>query len=128
MADEAERDEADTADPAPRPKRKKKKRKAAEEGTGGREIPAHWPVFARAYPADPELDRLVEAFERGDHAAVRAGAERLAKASEAEEVRRAAADLRRRVDPDPLAVKLLLAAIALLVLLSAWYWSHAHAP
>lgn len=135
VADEAEREGAEqgsrdpeAGDAAPRPKRKKKKRKAAEEAGGGREIPAGWPAFARTYPADAELDRLVEAFERGDHAAVRDGADRLAKGSEAEEVRRAAADLRRRVDPDPLAVMLLLASIALLVLLSAWYWSHAHAP
>ena len=115
-------------EPAPPKRRKKKKRRADTEAQGGRQIPADWPPFARAYPADPALDRLVDAFERGDYAAVRAGAPVLAKTADSDDVRRAAADLRRRVDPDPLAVGLLLAAAALLVFLSAWYWSHAHAP
>ncbi|WP_437482716.1 hypothetical protein WME75_41405 [Sorangium sp. So ce1014] len=43
-------------------------------------------------------------------------------------VRRAARALLRRIDPDPLAVALLLAAIALLAFLSLWYWSHSHVP
>ncbi|WP_437967101.1 hypothetical protein WMF04_47410 [Sorangium sp. So ce260] len=42
------------------------------------------------------------------------------------DARRAARELLRRVDPDPLAVALLLAAIALLAFLSLWYWSHSH--
>ncbi|XYH97341.1 hypothetical protein ACMHYB_57885 [Sorangium sp. So ce1128] len=43
------------------------------------------------------------------------------------EVRRAARALLRRIDPDPLAVALLVAAVALLAFLSLWYWSHSHA-
>ncbi|MGK3988353.1 hypothetical protein WME99_35250 [Sorangium sp. So ce136] len=43
------------------------------------------------------------------------------------EVRRAARALLRRIEPDPLAVGLLVAAVALLAFLSLWYWSHSHA-
>ncbi|XXY55007.1 hypothetical protein WME91_28145 [Sorangium sp. So ce269] len=43
------------------------------------------------------------------------------------EVRRAARALLRRIEPDPLAVALLVAAVALLAFLSFWYWSHSHA-
>ncbi|AKT36253.1 hypothetical protein [Chondromyces crocatus] len=116
-----------------RPKRKKKKRRAADDAAEGeREAgprrPAWWPAFARQYPEDPTLDRLVAAFEDGNYAVVRVEAEQLAKGSEREAVRRAAADLRRRVDPDPLAVVMLLASVGLLVFLSAWYWSHGHGP
>ena len=85
---------------------------------------AKLPVFARAYPRDPELDALVDAFEAGNYARVREGAERLAGSAERDEVRRAARDLRRRVDPDPLMIYLLLAATALLVVLAVHYWTH----
>ncbi|WP_437306071.1 hypothetical protein [Sorangium sp. So ce388] len=43
------------------------------------------------------------------------------------EVRRAARALLRRIEPDPLAIALLVAAVALLAFLSLWYWSHSHA-
>ncbi|WP_437622051.1 hypothetical protein [Sorangium sp. So ce1151] len=43
------------------------------------------------------------------------------------EVRRAARALLRQIEPDPLAVALLVAAVALLAFLSFWYWSHSHA-
>lgn len=82
------------------------------------------PDPAKGTPADPELARLVAAFERGDYATVRADAPRLAKTTSSEEVRRAALDLRRRIDPDPLAAALIVAAVCLLVFLSYWYWSH----
>jgi len=114
---------------APRPKRRKKKRRAeAAEPSAVRRAPAGWPAFARNFPEDPELERLVEAFERGNFAAVRAGAPRLAREAGREEVRRAAAELLKRTQPDPLAAMLLLAAVGLLVFLSIWYWSHQHGP
>ncbi|CAN98580.1 putative membrane protein [Sorangium cellulosum So ce56] len=82
---------------------------------------------APARPRDPEIERLEEAFERGDYALVRAEAGRLAKEAERDEIRRAARALLRRIDPDPLAVVLLVAAMALLAFLALWYWSHGHA-
>ncbi|WP_437713313.1 hypothetical protein WMF45_46475 [Sorangium sp. So ce448] len=82
---------------------------------------------APARPRDPEIERLEQAFERGDYALVRAEAGRLAKEAERDEIRRAARALLRRIDPDPLAVVLLVAAMALLAFLALWYWSHSHA-
>jgi hypothetical protein len=86
--------------------------------------PAPLPMFARGYPREPELDALVAAFEAGNYARVREGAQRLAESAERDEVRRAARDLRKRVDPDPLMIYLLLAATALLVILAVHYWTH----
>lgn len=85
------------------------------------------PAFARAFPKNAELDRLVDAFERGDYAAVREGAPRLAKSTDRDDVRRAARELRRRIDPDPLAVYLVVVAALLLVVLAGFYFTHAHA-
>ncbi len=125
---------AETEEPAP-PKRKKKKRKPAEAGPGatperaraeldaaGRERPR----FVLSFPSDPELDRLVAAFERGDFAAVRAGAMPLAERAEDERVRDAALELRRRIDPDPLIRYLLLASVVLLVVLVLHAYAHKH--
>ncbi|MCC6556529.1 MAG: hypothetical protein IT372_26520 [Polyangiaceae bacterium] len=148
MSDEA----ADGELPQPGPSRKRRKRQqeagaeslttprasegeAEDRGAGAEADPApapaslrpEIPLFARGFPRNDELDRLFAAFERGDHAAVRAGAARLAKDAPDEDVRRAAAELLRRIEPDPLAVGLLLAAVALLVFLSSWYWAQAHA-
>lgn len=84
------------------------------------------PAFARAYPDDPQLQELVDAFERGAHNVVRDRAEKLAVATSDPEVAKAARDLRSRLEPDPLAVKLLVAAVLLLVFLSAWAYHVAH--
>jgi hypothetical protein len=109
----------------PRRKKKKKKRADAPQEPAQDEAPRRdVPGFAEAYPRHPELDRLLDAFERGDYAAVRAGAPRLAESAKDEDVRRAARELRLRIDPDPLAAWLLLVAAALLVFLAGWYWRH----
>jgi hypothetical protein len=86
------------------------------------------PSFARAFPASPELDALVEAFARGDYARVRAEAPKLAKATEDETTRAAAMTLVERTAPDPLAVRLLLLTGALLVFLTGWWIVHGKAP
>jgi hypothetical protein len=68
---------------------------------------------------------LVAAFERGDFAYVRAHAEQLAKDATDKRVAAAAKQLRRRIDPDPLVVQLLLMALALLAFLIGWtYIAH----
>jgi hypothetical protein len=97
-------------------KDKDKPRKQADTG----------PSFARGYPDDPELRELLAAFERGAHNVVRDRAEKLAQSTSNPDVARAARDLRSRLEPDPLAVKLLLAAVALLIFLSAWAYHTAH--
>lgn len=78
-------------------------------------------------PDHPVLRELLDAFERGDYRLVRERAPRLAEetSQSAPEVARAARDLRARLDPDPLAVKLIIASVTLLVFLSAWAY-HTH--
>lgn len=98
---------------------KKKRRRAAAARPEG-------PSFARHFPREPELDKLVAAFERGNYALVRAEAPRLMKATERDDVRLAARELRRRIDPDPLASFLLVAAAGLLAFLAYFYFAHAH--
>ncbi|WP_437763170.1 hypothetical protein WMF27_42450 [Sorangium sp. So ce281] len=107
------------AEPRRPPKKRGKRRDGKAAPPPGNDAPAH--------PRDPEIERLEQAFERGDYALVRAEAGRLAKEAERDEIRRAARALLRRIDPDPLAVVLLVAAMALLAFLALWYWSHGHA-
>ena len=78
------------------------------------------PRFLLEFPADPELQRLVRAFEAGNYAAVRAGAPKLAEQTEDPIVRAAARELRRRIDPDPLMKYLLWVALGLFVFV-VWY-------
>ena len=124
---QAEAGAEEDARPKPRKRRKKKrkKRKKVEEpelrparDAQGRDRPA----FLLAFPHDPELDRLVEAYESGDYATVRRDAPRLAERTEDAAVRDAAWELRRRIDPDPLARYLLLTGVALLVFLILWVY------
>ena len=138
MSDEAPEEQA------PRPVRKaKKKRREAPVMTGSPgggapaqdEAPAQKasasraprlekPSFAADFPSDPALDELLQAFEEGNYARVRREAPALAKRTDRAAVRRAALELRKRLDPDPLATYMLIAAALLLVFLAAWYWSH----
>ncbi len=84
------------------------------------------PAFALSFPKDPGLDALVAAFEAGDYARVRREAPALAKSTDRPEVRTAARELRKRLDPDPIAVYLLGTAALLLVFLAGWFWMHPH--
>jgi hypothetical protein len=86
------------------------------------------PAFALGWPRDEALDALVVAFEAGDYARVRRDAPELARSTDDDAVRRAARELRRRLDPDPVAVYMLMAAATLLVFLAGWYWLHPHTP
>lgn len=121
-------------DDEPRPEKKKKRRRkkrpaeAAEPDAPDEAQEDGRPAFARGYPRDGALDALVDAFERGDYARVRSDAPALARTTKDEEIRRAARDLRGRVDPDPLAVYLVAGALALLVVLAGYYWTHPHVP
>ena len=118
MSDEAPADEA-----PPRPAKKRKKRAKPAPAAPRR---AGVPAFALAFPADAELDRLVDAFEAGNYALVRDAAPKLARQTASDDVRRAARELRRRVDPDPLMVYLVGVAALLLGVLAYWYWTHPH--
>lgn len=81
------------------------------------------PAFMLEFPRDPELEALMRAFELGDFATVRAEAEPLARRASSDAVRRAALELRRRIDPDPLIVLFLGLSIALFIFITAWVYA-----
>lgn len=85
------------------------------------------PRFLLDFPDDPALERLISAFEAGNFALIRRDAEGLARSTSDPEVRKAALELRRRIDPDPLAKYLIAISVALLVVLTVWaYRGGAH--
>jgi len=122
------------AEPAPKKKKKKKRKKAdaAVETPKSRQYPGladdDVPAFALAYPEDATLDELVLLFEQGRYHDVRERAHKLVHATDRDDVRAAARDLLKRLDPDPLARWLIIGALVLLVFLSGWYWTHPHSP
>jgi hypothetical protein len=75
------------------------------------------------FPEDPELELLIAAFESGNFAQVRAEAPKLAASTPSEAVRRAALELRRRTEPDPLLVGMLGLCILLFVFLATWIYT-----
>jgi hypothetical protein len=81
------------------------------------------PAFLLNFPADPQLERLILAFEAGDFAQVRAQAPQLVASTTDDAVRRAALELRRRTDPDPLLLVLLGLCVVLFVFLVAWVYT-----
>jgi hypothetical protein len=82
------------------------------------------PPFARWFPPDPELEDLVAAFSAGNYRVVRAEAPRLAERTSDPRVRRAALELRRRIEPDPMQLYLLVLAGLLLAFLTLWFYAH----
>ncbi len=87
-----------------------------------------FPRFARDFPRDPELDRLVVAFTRGDYATVRTGAPKLAAETKDEAVANAARTLGERIQADPTAKLLFAATAALLAFLTLWWIAHDGPP
>jgi hypothetical protein len=86
------------------------------------------PRFLLDFPEDANLEPLIAAFERGDYAYVREHAERVGRETDREDVREAALELRRRIDPDPLVKYLFVASIFLLLFLIAWTYLGSTAP
>jgi hypothetical protein len=84
------------------------------------------PAFAKDFPRDPALDRLVDLFEQGNYAAVRKEAPAVLAATDDADVRAAVKEIQRRIEPEPLAVGLVAIAAVLLVILAGWYWTHPH--
>jgi hypothetical protein len=82
------------------------------------------PSFTRSFPPDPELERLVASFAAGDYRTVRREAPQLAGRAADPLVRKAALELRRRIEPDPLALYLLVLAALLLAFLTIWFYAH----
>jgi hypothetical protein len=128
-ADEAAPAEASA--PKKRRKKKKKPEDAAESVPQIFERPRldakgiERPAFLLRFPEDPELEPVIAAFEAGNYAHVRAAAQKLSEQGQTPEVRRAADELLRRIDPDPLMKLFLAVAIALLLVVVAYgYMGH----
>ncbi len=129
-ADEAAPAEVD----APKKRRRKKQKKlgdAAESEPQILERPRldakgiERPAFLLRFPEDPELEPVIAAFEAGNYAHVRAAAQKLSEQGRTPELRRAADELLRRIDPDPLMKVFLAVAIALLLVVVAYgYMGH----
>jgi hypothetical protein len=83
------------------------------------------PRFLLHFPRDPELEELVRAFEAGDYATVRSKAPELAERTCNPEVRSAALELTRRIQPDPLMTYVFVVLFAVLLYLSCWAYGHA---
>jgi hypothetical protein len=81
------------------------------------------PRFLLDFPEDPDLERLIAAFEAGNFALVRRDAVRLAESTADPAVKEAALELRRRIDPDPLAKYLLAISFVLLLILTIWAYA-----
>lgn len=81
------------------------------------------PVFLLDFPEDPELERLVQAFEAGNYAEVRKSAPGVAERARTPEIRAAALELRRRIDPDPLSFYIVLISAVLLLFLAVWAYA-----
>ena len=88
--------------------------------------PKSWgfPSFAEDFPANDELERLVDAFARGDYLTVRNDAPKLAASTDDPEVEKAAEILRERIEPDPTSKLLFVFAAVLLAFLSFWWVTH----
>ncbi len=82
------------------------------------------PAFARAFPADPELEALTAAFEAGDYLHVRDAGGALAARAPEGPLRDAALELVRRTRPDPLAKWLFLLAATLMASLFGYWVAH----
>jgi hypothetical protein len=84
------------------------------------------PAFARAYPHTKDIDELIFYFLSGDYRKVRELAPRMTERAGDEREKQAIADLRRRIEADPMALYLLGLTLALLVFVTVWFYAHAH--
>lgn len=78
------------------------------------------PRFIFTYPRDPELERLVAAFERGDFRTVHRETPLLVDSATDPEVKAAARDLLRRIQPDPLVRWFWVVAVVVFTFLVVW--------
>ncbi len=83
-------------------------------------------AFLAELPDSAELRPLCVAFEQGDYAALRRLAVPLLARPEGDELREAAEELMDRIEPDPIAKRLLFASLALFLIVV--FIAYAHAP
>jgi len=113
-----------TEEPAPKRKAKKRRRKKRTGAAQPKASPQR-PPFARAFPDDPVIGRLLQAFELGNYAYVRTEA-RLLEKSDDPAMRKVGQELLRRLKPDAVSAYLIGLAAVLLSFFSIWYWTHPH--
>lgn len=87
-----------------------------------------YPAFARNFPDNGELAKLVEAFARGDYKTAGDGGRALAAKTDDDAVKKAALLLAERTKPDPTSRVLFLFTATLLVFLSVWWMTHDGPP
>ncbi len=103
-------------DPTDNPER------AASDAPDGE--PASRLPFLDGFPEHEGLSRAVSAFENGNYAEVRKLCQELLEREEDTEVRRAATELLRRIEPDRLVVAILWASFVLLGIVILWAYGH----
>jgi hypothetical protein len=84
------------------------------------------PLFARAYPRSKDIDDLLAFFRSGNYKKVRELAPKMMARAGDEREKNAIADVRRRIEADPMALYLLGLTLALLVFLTIFFYAHAH--
>ncbi len=84
------------------------------------------PAFAKDFPQHPEIDRILDLFDRGNYALAREDARALVKSTDDDAVRAAAREILKRLDPEPAAIYLVAISALLLAILAGWYWMHPH--
>ncbi len=77
------------------------------------------------FPEHEGLSQAVAAFENGNFAQVRKLCQELLDREDDPEVRRAATELLRRIEPDRMIVAVLWASFLLLALVVLWVYGHA---
>jgi hypothetical protein len=91
-------------------------------------VKARRPAFARDFPDDPGLARLVDAFARGNYRAVKDGVPALVANTDNDAVRAAATELLARTRPDPAAKIFFGLTLAVVLALSGWWIWHGKQP
>ena len=82
------------------------------------------PRFLARFPDHEGLAKAVLAYERGDYAEVRVMSKNLLAREDDAEVRGAASELLRRIEPDRLIVAILWSSFVLLALVILWAYGH----
>ena len=80
--------------------------------------------FLSAFPQHPVLAQAVSAFVAGNYHDVQVICPRILSSDADEDVKDAARELLRRLQPDRLLINILWGTLLLLVILSLWAWSH----
>jgi hypothetical protein len=109
------------------PKKRKQRSKRSSKRSKWQELDAEGrqrPQFLASFPDEPELNRLADAFEKGNYAYVRENAPKLVEKSQDAAVQRAAMELAARIKPDPLLKYILAMSVLLLVYLVVEAYAH----